>query len=361
MTSYLSHIGTALPKHKFYQSNVINYILEHGSYGVDDVRKLKTIYRASGIDTRYSVLPDFAQESKQNFLFLNGTKPGLNNRMNVYKENALNLAVDAIKNALCEEHLFKVTHLITVSCTGMYAPGLDIDLVKALPLPKNTARACVNFMGCYGVFNAICLADSISKADQNNLVFIVSVELCTLHYTNTPSLDQMLANALFADGAASVLVSGKPLTNKSFRIKSAHTEIFPEHEDQMAWNIGDHSFEMILSDKLSSHIRKQIPDFVSKLLQADTQLKGISYAAIHPGGKKILMDIEKELSLDQEMTKYSHEVLREYGNMSSATILFVLQKILQQPDHDSEKQILAMAFGPGITIEGLLLESCVQV
>lgn len=358
MGSYISHIGTASPEHKFYQNNILDYILEHGNYDFTDIRKLKTIYRASGIESRYSVLPDFGRETSQNFLFLNGTKPGLSNRMNVYKQNALKLAVEAVEDALITKDLAKVTHLITVSCTGMYAPGLDIDLVNALNLPKTTARACVNFMGCYGVFNAIRLADAICQADNNNLVLIVSVELCTLHYDNKPSLDQILANALFADGAAAALVSGKKIADRALEIVNAHTEIFAEHEDQMAWNIGDHAFEMILSDKLSSRIKKQIPDFVGELLKKEKlKLVDINYAAIHPGGKKILMDIEKELLLQKEHTKYSHEVLTEFGNMSSATILFVLKKIAKQLDFTSQEQILAMAFGPGITIEGMLLKS----
>jgi prepilin-type processing-associated H-X9-DG protein len=240
----------------------------------------------------------------------------------------------------------------------MYAPGLDIDLIHSLGLRKDVQRTCINFMGCYAAFNAIKLADSFCKSAPDARVLVVCTELCSIHFQKDYTDDNLLANALFADGSASLLIEGQARSGLNLHPLAFYCDVSPEGEKDMAWSVGNMGFEMKLSSYVPDVIRSGIRDLTSKLLhRISAEMSDIRYFAIHPGGKKILEVIEKELGLTREQNQDAYEVLRNYGNMSSPTVLFVINNIctrLNGVDHG--KKILSFAFGPGLTLESMVLE-----
>ncbi len=240
----------------------------------------------------------------------------------------------------------------------MYAPGLDIDLVKALDLNSSIKRTCINFMGCYAAFNAIKLGEAFCSESKDNKVLIVCTELCSLHFQKENTEDNWLANALFADGSAALLMESQTKNRVKLKPVSFYCDISMEAEQDMAWNVGDFGFEMKLSAYVPEAIRKGIKQLTTKLLSnIDLSVSEISFFASHPGGRKILEVIEDELSLTKGKTKPSYKILRDFGNMSSPTVLFVLKEILDDLEKgDQAKKILSFAFGPGLTLESMLLE-----
>jgi predicted naringenin-chalcone synthase len=254
--------------------------------------------------------------------------------------------------------LQKITHVIIVCCTGMYAPGLDIDLVRKLRLPTSVLRTSINFMGCYAAFNAFKVADAFCHADENAKVLIVCTELCSLHFQKTPTEDNLISNALFGDGAAAVLVEGK--TNAPIRLRPENfcSDLAIEGENDMAWAIGDLGFEMKLSTYVPSIIKGGILKLTRSLLaKISKNINDIRFFAIHPGGRKMLESIEEELGLDKCQNEPAYHVLKNYGNMSSPTILFVLEEIIRKlTPRDRGEHILGFAFGPGLTLESMVLK-----
>jgi len=244
----------------------------------------------------------------------------------------------------------------------MYAPGLDIDLVKALGLPTHTQRLCINFMGCYAAFNGLKQADIICQSDPKAKVLLVCTELCSIHFQKENTDDNLLANALFADGSATLLVESKPRKGLNLKPVSFYCDLAPDCEQDMAWTVGDLGFEMRLSSYVPDVIQRGIKTLTHSLLdQISHSLSDVAYYAIHPGGKKILEVIEQELNLSKEQNKPAYEVLRNYGNMSSPTVLFVLQEVCKNlSGEDNKKKILSFAFGPGLTLESMVLEILVH-
>jgi len=283
-------------------------------------------------------------------------------RMKIYKENALDLALSAITDCLLRIDNFtsnEITHLITVSCTGMYAPGVDIEIAHTLHLNSSTKRTAINFMGCYGVFNAIKVADAICRSEHGASVLIVSVELCTIHFQKNMDIDNILSNSIFSDGAAAVLVQSTPKQKKYFTLESFHNDLLPQTSKEMAWHIGDHGFDIVLSTYVPDLIQAGIKKFIDNSLNRyNATLSDIDLYAIHPGGIKILEACEKALNISRDSNKYAYHILRNYGNMSSATILFVLKAIWDDINNQNHKNtIFSCAFGPGLTLEAMILKA----
>ncbi len=365
MRSYLRSIGTAVPTYKNAQRDIALFMAEASGMDGNEKNLIHTLYRATGINYRHSVLPDFGKKNGEYSFFPNTPDlepfPTVGSRMKVYEKEALPLALKAIQECFKNTADFnptELTHLITVSCSGMYAPGLDIEIVEKLSLSRNIQRTSINFMGCYAAFNGLKIADAICRSDKNAKVLLVCVELCTLHYQKSKNWDQILSNALFSDGAAAVLIEGvKPSTEKSLSLESFHCDLFSEGKSDMAWNIGDLGFEMKLSSYIPELIKNGIGSLTNELLnKLDLDTNEIDFYAIHPGGKKILEVIEEVLNIEKSKNNFAHQILRDYGNMSSPTVLFVLKKIFDQLTlADHEKNILSFAFGPGLTLESMLL------
>ena len=358
MNSSIIAIGTAVPSNKFKQLDLAALISDRLSLSPPKKRLLNSIYKATGIDTRYSVISDTALLSSTigQVGSLNTTTAG---RMRLYKEHALPLAISAVHQCMKEHpasQLSDITHVITVSCTGMYAPGLDIEMTHQLNLRSNTKRTAINFMGCYGAFNALKVADNICRSDSNALVLIVSVELCSLHLKSNDDLDNLLSNAIFSDGAAAVLVKNNADNGKRLNIEAFYCDLLPQASDAMAWEIGDEGFDIVLKSYIPEIIESGIGSFMNKLLQQE-DMSAVDHYAIHPGGIKILHACEAALNISKEQNKHSYQVMRDYGNMSSATVLFVLKELMTQLTTDNDQEtIFSCAFGPGLTLESMILK-----
>ncbi len=366
MPAYINAIGIAIPEHCIDQQQIANFMCNSMQLDAHETRKLKALYRHTKIKTRHSVVSDYSK-TFENFTFYPNNEqltpfPTILPRMLAYRKFALPLASEAIESCFSDIENLEIetiTHLITVSCTGMYAPGLDIDIVQKFGLNTNIKRTCINFMGCYGVFNALKLAESICNSEIAYKVLIVSVELCTLHFQKDVSDNNLLSNALFADGSAAVLIENTPSKNRpSLQLKSFYCDLFPEGSKDMEWNISDFGFEMTLSSNVPKIIKNGINELYNKLLaHSGLTRKDISLYAMHPGGRAILEVIETALIISKADNKYAYDVLESYGNMSSATVLFVLQKILLNlTKQDKGENILSCAFGPGLTLESMILE-----
>ena len=353
--SYITAIGTATPQHQFSQSVIADFMVKAMQLDEADAKKLRALYRATGIESRYSVLSDYGKSGDYEFYANTGDlnpMPSTKRRLEFFRKHAVELSREAALRALHDVNPKDVTHLIVVSCTGLYAPGLDIDLIKALALRPDVQRTCINFMGCYAAINALKLADSFCGNEPDAKVLIICTELCSLHFQNTNTDDNMLANALFGDGSASLMVEGKTRKGLNLKPELFRCDLAMDGEEDMAWTVGDLGFEMKLSSYVPDIIRGGIKELTKKLLNGTN----VNYFAIHPGGKRILEVIEKELGLSREQNAYAYNVLKKYGNMSSPTIVFVLQELCRNLNGvDHNKKILSFAFGPGLTMESMLL------
>ncbi len=368
MSSCISSIGIANPPNCIPQNAINGFMEKAFCLDENDANRLKKIYTHSAIASRYSVIPDFGfgDFAENKFFPANQTLepfPDTKKRMEFYREHAISIAAKAAQNCLSAfdaSFTSKISHLITVSCTGMYAPGIDIDLIEKLSLNRNTERTCINFMGCYGSINALKIADYICLANPEAKVLVVSVELCTLHFQKENTLENWVANSLFSDGAAAALVENtdkRSLLKPCLTLESFYAEYIHEAKNDMNWLIGNMGFEMKLTSKVSKQIQKNIRLVTEKSLQkAGLSLEEINLFAIHPGGKKILEAAEEGLGICACKNSFAHQVLTEYGNMSSATILFVLQKILDNKTDQQNQNVLSFAFGPGLTVESMVLK-----
>ena len=355
-------IGTALPPYRHEQKTIFNFM--HKVYALNEVekRKLKFMYNLSGIEARYSVLPDYslpagewdfypASENLEPF-------PTLEKRMAVYNSTAAPLSIVAIENCLGNTQDKKsITHLISVSCTGMSAPGLDLQIMEMMGLSQNIFRTSVNFMGCYAAIHAMKLADSFCKNDKDARVVIVCTELCTLHFQQSNTFDNLASSLLFGDGSAAILVVHDHAIGKGPHIKEFYSEVSFEGKRDMSWELSSTGFLMTLSGYLPDLVEKDFESLLSNsLMHANLQKKDITHWCLHPGGKKILSAIEKSADLADADFKYSNKVLNDFGNMSSPTILFVLQEIMNNINTTRERAtIFGAAFGPGLTMETFIL------
>lgn len=359
--SYITAIGTANPTHRLHQSDIARFIGNALEMSEQELEELSRLYESTGIHTRHSVLEDFSRPPESFTFFPNNEDlkpfPSVADRMRLFEDEAKGLAQQACEQVLSEQpgKRQQVTHLITVSCTGMYAPGLDVELLQLLDLPMSTHRTAVNFMGCYAAFNGLKVADAIVRADPEAVVLMVCVELCSLHFQRSKSKEQLVAGALFGDGSAAVLVEGQPGAGISLAMEKAYCEVMPDGHEAMAWHISDFGFEMRLSAYVPVMLKQGIRKLCGKLLNGSgLDLGAVQHFAIHPGGKKILEVCEEQLDLEHEDNRHAWKVLREWGNMSSPTILYVLNEFRKelQPQQDGETMI-AMAFGPGLTVESM--------
>lgn len=352
MNSSIVSIGLSNPGAPIPQAEIARFMqLAHQLDG-QERRKLDFLYRKSGIDFRHSVLDDFQKEEVNDFSFFPKNKelnpfPSTSARMNVFEAEAAGLAERAVRNALEQAELkaSSLTHLILVSCTGMVAPGLELDLMRRLGIPSSVERYCIHFMGCYAAFTGLRLADQLVKANPQARVLVVSVELCTLHFQKEYTEDNLLANSLFGDGAAAALVMQ---SKKGLLIKNYLSEVLWEGEKDMAWKIGDFGFEMRLSQYIPSLLNQGIRR-LRDLFEDKFNFSKVRHVAIHPGGKQILIQVQQAFGLSPEVNQHAFEVLRTCGNMSSASILFVLDRMMQ--DSSIQGDILALGFGPGLTLE----------
>ena len=326
-------------------------------------RKLKYLYHQSGIDSRYSVIPDYTRSAAE-WVFYPPTEnlepfPSLEKRMAIYRRCAAPLSIEAIRRCLDgKQEMEGVSHLITVSCTGVSAPGLDLELLEALGLPATTFRTSINFMGCYAAVHALKLGHALVTADPGAKVLIVCTELCTLHFQQEPTVDNMLSSLLFADGAAAALIVADSDTRKGLTLRGFYSEIVQKGKGEMTWDLSSTGFRMTLTSYVTDLIEADFEALVGHALKkSGLRREEIGEWCIHPGGKKILEAIGNSLSLGSGALDDSYEILKSYGNMSSPTILFVLQRMMNRLGDDRTNRVFGAAFGPGLTMETFIAET----
>jgi predicted naringenin-chalcone synthase len=356
MASRIISIGTASPEHAATQEEILGF-MQKAYENSSGFRKLKILSHHSGIDTRYSVLPDFGAGLSPQFFRHGDRQPDVGSRMDIFKDHAMDLAIRSAKNGLMQAGMSadEITHIISVTCTGLHAPGLSAEIIKAMGLKDDIPHTAVNFMGCNAAFYALKIADLIASQDADARVLIVAVELCTLHFQPKDNNDSLLSNTLFGDGAASVVVAPDHVSLPGLDIEGFYSLVLNRGKELMGWDVNPLSFEMVLSNQVPDFIGEEVEDVVSRAARHyGIGTDDIIHWAIHPGGKRILDEIAKNLDMPKEKLHNGYEVLRNYGNMSSPTILYVLKRFMDAPATKGEK-LFSVGFGPGLSIETALL------
>lgn len=365
---YLLDIATAVPEYLITKDDLVgfysNAIASSNSNSTVSnflIKKKILIFNdKTKIVNRYSCIPDFNANNDFELFSPENYSPTVEQRMAAYKEKLMPLATDAIDKVIAQTKLKKsdFTHLITVSCTGLFAPGFEFLIAEKYNLPQ-VEKLAINFSGCYAALKALKNANYIAKADPEACILIVCAELSTLHFNPSQANEAILANLLFADGAAAAVVCGENsphiIDQPVLKIEAIGSALIPKTRDQMTWDISSNAFKMYLSKQIVNSIKENIEQAVTNFL--NVPLSEIDYWAIHPGGIKIVDAVKMSLNLKNEQVEDSIEVLKQYGNMSSPTILFILHRLfnkLKKNETTKTPNLFSCAFGPGLTIEMVL-------
>ncbi len=356
--SRIISIGTAVPEYSASQDTILEFM--HREYrDTTASRKLNVLFHQSAINRRHSAIPDFSATGQRLLFQLNHEIPPVTERIDVFKKKALPLSIKAVENAFKSIQTsvaeFGITHLIAVTCTGLYNPGLDIELMDKLELPADTFHTGINFIGCNAAFPAMRFADSIVRSQTDAKVLVVCAELCTLHFQPKNDVDNLLSNTIFGDGAATVIVVSESFAIeqnlKGFSLKGFYPMLLKRGKDLMGWNVNSFNFEMILDAGIPDFLGEELDQLMIRVSEKlHLTPENINHWAVHPGGKKILEAVQHGLQLKNDELRHSYEILRNYGNMSSPTILFVLNELFESNPKSGET-VFAMGFGPGISID----------
>jgi alpha-pyrone synthase len=344
---FINRIATATPPH-----DVHDTFLRFGQKMLSgDRRRLALFERMaerSAISHRYSFLEPAAKDAAvdaEGFYRL-GAFPDTATRMKKFEACAPGLAVQAAEKLLAGEDRSRITHVIVTSCTGLSAPGIDLELVERCGLSPGVERTMVGFMGCYAAINALKLARHIVRSEPRARVLAVNVELCTLHLHETDNLEEILSFLLFADGCAAALISADPL---GVEMKSFRAALVPDTRELIRWHIRQQGFDMVLSGAVPGAIRTALSASRDDILGGAND---IDLWAVHPGGRTVLDAVEQAFALPPEALKASRAVLNDYGNMSSGTVMFVLDRIMREAG--AGQNGCAMSFGPGLVAETMM-------
>ncbi|HVN93646.1 MAG TPA: 3-oxoacyl-[acyl-carrier-protein] synthase III C-terminal domain-containing protein [Terracidiphilus sp.] len=353
-TAYLNRIATAVPPHDMHSAFVS---FAQGLLSEGTPRNLyRRMVRLSAIDHRYSFLKPIVTEGgemqDEGALFVRGNFPSTARRMEAFREFAPQLARCALlKLALTDAERRAITHVIVTCCTGLYAPGLDFEMTELLHLNPSVERTFIGFMGCYAAINALKTARHIVRSEPESKVLLLSLELCSLHMQETQDLEQLLAFTVFADGCAAYVVTAEPA---GFALDSFLAVNLPGSDQLITWRIGEQGFDMHLSGQVPGQLRQGLAEAGTRITHG-REISAIDLWAIHPGGRTILDAAEKGLALPAEALADSRNILLNYGNMSSASIMFVLQRLMQRAIPGQVG--CAMSFGPGVTAETMMFHA----
>jgi predicted naringenin-chalcone synthase len=352
--AHINRIGTAVPPYPVHDAFV-----EFVTDTIADPRHqqiFKRMVARSGIEQRFSFLnpvrlPD-GQISDHEGFYGTGAWPSTGARMARYEQWAPHLCLEAVAGLnLDQEERSGITHLIVASCTGFIAPGLDQILAAELGLNAAVERTMVGFMGCYAAVNALRLAHHIVRSTPEARVLVVNVELCSLHFQRSTDLERLLSMLLFGDGCAAALVTAEP---RGLALQDFRSTTIADSAASITWRVGDQGFDMHLGGEVPARISAALADeFAAR--KPDGLLRGLTPAsydlwAVHAGGRSILDAVEQALGLPADALDYSRQVLRRFGNMSSATLMFVLADMLKTADAE-ECTGFGIAFGPGLAAE----------
>lgn len=349
-------IGTAVPAHVLDQQDTLQRIVQALHNRPDAARWAKRIFARCGVDTRYTCEPNLLESSDRCRYIYSSTGGDLaatEDRMAVYRKESVGLAAAAARKALEDSSIRPggITHLITVSCTGFFLPGLDTELALKLDLPMDVRRIPLTFLGCAAGLTAIRMSEEIVRKDPDARVLVVTVELCTLHIQPSLEKEDLFAASFFGDGAsACVLGSADPEQSGGYALHETREVWFPSSADKMRWTVGNHGFQLHLSSEIPGFIEHSVPPAFQAFWGGRA---APDLWAIHPGGKGIIDALQNAFHLTEEQTRASRSVLRRFGNMSSATILFVLDELRQElrQSPGGRRTGAAVAFGPGISAE----------
>lgn len=343
--AYINRIATAVPDH-----DVHRFYLDFAARRLADRPKWQAAFTrmadVGGIEHRYSTLEpalaEDAEELDRSGFCVGGTLPTTAGRMRFFEELAPGLAKLAVDQLELGADAARITHLIVITCTGLSAPGIDLNLIAACGLPRRVERTTIGFMGCYAAITGLKLARHIVRSEPGARVLLVNIELCTLHLRETTELEKLLCFCLWGDGCAATLVTAEPV---GIRLDSFHCLLAPERSALMSWSIRDDGFEMVLSGQVPGAVAEVVRGNRAEIVGGGVPVK---LWAVHPGGRSILDAVERALQLPTDALAVSREVLRRYGNMSSATVMFVMAEMLKAP---AGLPGVGMAFGPGLTAE----------
>ncbi|CRX37903.1 type III polyketide synthase [Estrella lausannensis] len=352
MTVSILSLATKVPEASLNRETFVQRLQNHLSLSPEEAHFLKKVVRGTSIEKRHSVVadmfnpdsfPSVGQETSARSLLYQSVAPAL-------AEDVSRAAVESWGG-----NVEAITHVISVSCTGCIAPGIEFLLVDRLGLSRSVERLGINFMGCFGAFKGLAVAKALALENPKNRVLLVCTELCSLHFQHASTKETLVANSLFGDGAAAVVVGALATSNEKplLSLKGQASLALPGSLDLMTWSVGDTGFKMELSPKVPEAIGEYIVPFSKKLAAPHTDFHECTFA-VHPGGRAIVETVAKACSLNESQLEASWSVLRQYGNMSSPTFLFVLDEVLKKKS--DSPWVLGLGFGPGLSIEGLLLK-----
>ena len=362
MKFHLSGLGTAVPPGVLEQSDAAELSPAFCAANARQARALRMLYGRSGVETRNTVVLRAGQGTLQERVRFypaasgpDDRGPTTGERMAWYEKEAPPLAEAAARRALedASTPVEAITHLVTVSCTGFFSPGIDAVLIDALGLPRTVHRTHVGFMGCHGALNGLRVAASQAREAEAR-VLVCAVELCSLHFAYGWNSEMIVANTLFADGAAAVVgTAAQNGETSGWSVQAQGTFLMPRSGDAMSWRIGDHGFRMTLSPAVPELIRTNLGGWLEGWLRDQGLcIDDVGSWAVHPGGPRILDAVEDALALENGLLDVSREVLRRHGNMSSPTVLFILERLRKA---DAALPCVALAFGPGLVVEAMLV------
>jgi predicted naringenin-chalcone synthase len=354
--AYINRVATAVPAYEVHDT-FRTFAL---SQFTNDRRRgaiFKRMAALSGIERRYSVLaPDGtgANDAINAHQFYRADAyPDTAARMRVFEQYSPALAQAAVDKLELGDDRGRITHLLITCCTGFSAPGLDFEIIQRCKLPTSIERTMIGFMGCYAAINALKLARHIVRSEPESRVLVLNLELCTLHLQDTKEIEQMLSFLLFGDGCAAAIVTNEPSGIALDRFRAV---VVPDTGDLITWNIGDFGFDMMLSGQVPSTIHDALRSSASEILDG-ADVRAIDLWAVHPGGRTVLDAVERAFALEPDALAASRDILRRYGNMSSSTVMFVLESMLRRAVNGAKG--CAMAFGPGLTAETMLFRTAV--
>ena len=355
-------LGAAVPQYRMTQIEAAELAQHVCSASGDQARAIKILYRRAGVETRHTVLPHrtaldwLSADEEGGVATCVQFGPTTQERMQLYSQHACRLAVRAGAAALDASGApaSAITHLVTVSCTGFAAPGVDFALITQLGLPPSVERVQVGFMGCHGSINGLRVARALAACDPAARVLLCSVEVCSIHYQMQWDAKKFVGNSIFADGAAALVGRAScEAAPAAWRVAATGSCLLPDSSDAMSWTIGDHGFEMELSPRVPDLIKRHLrPWFDEWLARQGYGIADVGSWAVHPGGPRILSAVEESLGLDREALAVSREVLAECGNMSSPTVLFILERLMARR---APRPCVMLGFGPGLMAEAALV------
>ncbi|MEI8366383.1 MAG: type III polyketide synthase [Parachlamydiaceae bacterium] len=358
MTATILSIETEVPSTFLSQEQFAEIASKHLNLLTPQARFLARIAKNSQINHRHTIIEDFFESGLRGSVFCYGEdNPKTAIRNEIFKKYAPLLAESVCDKALKQwgGDRQDITHVISVSCTGMIAPGIEFLLIDLLGLPQHVERLGINFMGCFGAFKGLAIAKALAMENPKHRILLVCTELCSLHFQSDINKDTLIANSIFADGAAAVVVGSSPNITETplLEIHKQASMAIKDTKDLMTWECGDSGYLMRLSALVPSKIEMNVAPFISRLIGKENSFESYTWA-VHPGGKSILEAVTRACNLEPEQLKPSWKILESYGNMSSPTFLFVLKEILKKSK--AKEEIIGLGIGPGLSVEGILLK-----